>query len=305
MVETKNIDLLPKDVLYSGEKNLLIEFDEGDIAASIYISRITQNLKENIEKGWHFKLNDDQAIIQIVLKYPGEKKIEVESKFSPSIILDTIFTFILSVKDFEISFRDGYGRTKLDTNHGVGVGLPFSILQFTEEGRYINAVYANDFTKIATNIGFYVEINDDMLDRFRKLSNKVMVDKKNLIGDFLKESVTLIHTLNWVVRGFFYPAVIILFSCFDYLTNRPQGERMDICIRKNGFELNKNEKDDLRDFHRTRIAIAHPDQYNIIQEKNMYISYKKEDGTEYTKFNVERLDNIRQLLIDLIVHKLD
>jgi len=196
-------------MFYIPEKNFLIEFDENNISASIYISRITQNLKKNIEESWHFKLNDDQTIIQIILKYPEEKKIEVENKFSPSITLDTIFTFILSMRDFEISFRDGYGRTKLDTNQGVGVGLPFSILKFTKKGIYINAVFANDFTKIAINTGFYVEINNDMLDRFRKLSQKVMVDKKNLVSDFLKESVTFIHTLNWVVRGFFYPAVLI------------------------------------------------------------------------------------------------
>jgi len=80
---------------------------------------------------------------------------------------------------------------------------------------------------------------------------------------------------------------------------------MEVCIMKNGVELDKNKKDDLHDFHNIRIAIAHPEQYKVIQEKNTYMAYKKEDGTEYAKFNVGRLDNIRKMLIDLIVNKLD
>lgn len=294
--------LLVKDVIYEGNEENLLQFsDEEENKISIYVSNIEPELQKEIKENWNLFLHDKQLVVKTNIEFPDKKPIYFYKK-EIRLYKSIIFSFVTSIKDFHIIWEKGLERKDMGFIGGVGTGLPFAILKFTEKGEYVNVFYANDYEKVRFNHEFFVLFDTENVTTFRYILKKVLTENTQAIPEFIRESFSLIHTINWVKEGWFYLASIILFSCFESLLNKKMGEQIKDLMNTRDINLSKEDEHDLEDFQILRNAIAHPSEYNIKLKNNTYYIYKNAELK--ATFSVKRLENIRKLLTELLIREI-
>jgi len=297
-MQLRKINILVKDVIYQDEGTEIINFQENSYKIELDIHQIEESFKNNITKNFHLSLHDHQSIIELKIFFPENKKIESYMK-EVALVKNIIFSFILSIKDFKIVYGREHEQYEMGFTEGVGVGLPFCILRFNDRGDTVNAVYANDITKMQFLNDFYVVYEPININIMRQILEKVVMGENITISEFIKESFSMIHTINWVVPGMFYPASIIQFSCFESLLGKKTGEQIKDLIIAKGISLSPSQQNDLESFQKFRNAIAHPSTHEIILKNNIYEVYDMKGELE-TEFDIHKLDGVRKILVKLI-----
>lgn len=301
-MDSETTYLLVKDVIYEGQEEEMVGFsDEEENKISISISSINPKIKKQIENEWNLLLHDEQLVIRINVEFPNKKPVKFYEK-EMLLHKDIIFSLIVCIRNFHIVWEQGHERMEMDFTGGTGVGLPFFILRFIEEGKSVNVFYANDYDKVISNYGFFVVFDKENVSAFQYILKRVLIENKQAIPKFIMESFSLIHTVNWVKEGWFYPAVIILFSCFESLLNKKERKQIKDLMISRDINISEEEENDLEDFQILRNAIAHPSEHKILLENNTYRIYKK--GKLKATFDIKKLENVRKILINLIVHQL-
>jgi hypothetical protein len=158
-------------------------------------------------------------------------------------------------------------------------------------------IYSHSFSRFENS---QIEIMQELLEL-------LLVQKKRNISSPIEEMFIHVNTVSWVVEGFFYPALVTLFTCFESLLHKQHREQIADLLH---LTVGTPEYELFSDLQKFRNGIAHNESHNICRVGANYVCTKiKNNGVDLTtpiitNFDIEKLDKVRIRLIDDIIAKI-
>ncbi|MDO9579657.1 MAG: hypothetical protein Q7J06_03690, partial [Bacteroidales bacterium] len=129
------------------------------------------------------------------------------------------------------------------------------------------------------------------------------------LSEPIEEMFIHINTISWVVSGFFYPSLVTLFTCFESILHKQQRQQIaDLLSLTSGT----SEHDLFLDLQKFRNGIAHLESHKIYRTGREYICEKTHNPSgnllatpTFTKFDINKLEQVREKLVDLIIQKVE
>jgi len=274
----------------------ILSFTKSGFIVKIYLSPLPEGQIHTLRDHFGFLFNEHQIALKLITKYDAAKYSDYVY-FEISMRLHIIFSIILANKDIKLYYYQ-YGRFSLQGVGGQGVFLPYSFIKLTEQGG-INLYYQSSYERMTEKNSFFSRFEQDEIDRLKNLLNKLLVEENRDIPDPTVQMFIHIHTLSWIPKGLFYPAVITLFSCFESLLGKSNRQRL--------FSSDSL----LKRFESFRHAIAHLDNHTLFQRGKSYTAtkFKNKSGQILptpisVTFNIDDLEHVRVKLIEEILIRL-
>jgi len=288
----QRIAILIKDVIVAKLKKEIYSCNENGINTSVQIESISPQMLNDIKTPLGTPFHKNQMILTINIKTNQTIDELAWQDYGIETVSNVLFAFFLSLDDIRTVY-DRYGdRCKISS--AIGSGLPLAI--FKMPGKHgINLYYANDASSAIYSDNYYINFKKNQRSLFERILTKV----KKFNNPYVRSSIITIHTVNWAKEDFFLIAVTVLFSCFEWLTNKGRYESFLAAVKRQTISLTSVEEDTLDSFGFLRNAIAHPSVYLIIRTGRVYTITKKKDGTKKT-FNIDEIMSVRAILLRLM-----
>lgn len=259
------------------------------------IDLITLDLPNEQILSTHFiKVSSFQLAFKITLENRDVDSKKVR-EFESELRMYLIFSIILANKDIKVYYNNGC-KFEMTRDNGLGTFLPYSFIKLTSEG-HINTYYQSDYTRcIIMSSRYFSRFENTEIAIIKKLLNKFILSRQRPFKEPTIEMFIHSHTFSWIPKGLFYPAIVILFSCFESLL----GKKCRISLFKSDPLLSK--------FQAIRDAIPHLDGHDIRYNNRDYTVTQYKDQSEkelispkITILNIDEIEDIRKRLIELIL----
>ena len=134
-----------------------------------------------------------------------------------------ILAFILANKNINV-YHYGYGTFTKTGTDGQGIFLPYAFINLTKDG-LVNLYYESSYEKM-TYTHSYCRFEDNQISEMKRILELFFIDEKRNVSEPIEEMFIHSNTISWVVSGFFYPALVTLFTCFESLLNKQIGQQI-------------------------------------------------------------------------------
>lgn len=304
--------LLPKDIVYFdvpenphplGHAISLFSGNLENHQVDIRIVSSNQKLYDSLVSNHHIYTNPFQLFIEVNINgsFSQDFYLKLDSKLREYLVL----SLFLAHKEHGKFY---YGQRSFTSLHDDSYSsLPYALIKFSLENSFFNSYYQSDYMKIKTNSfqHFTLIERSQMTDMAsilaRLLSSPAQALKQPIIDMFIHAL-----TLPWNKPGTFYPSIVSIFSCFESILNKQQGQQIkDLMMTEFGHLTMPAEYQILTDLQLFRNGIAHLESHNILElGGGRYKCVKSSTGHVKAEFDIDKLDKARILLIDLILNKI-
>jgi hypothetical protein len=287
------------------EEELLIEFSKDNFNVKISLVPITKEQIEVLQKQHRLFFSEYQILFKIEIESNIEEGIDYLT-FDSELRKYLILAFILANKNINV-YHYEYGKFTRTEADGQGIFLPYAFIKLTRDG-LINLYYESSYEKM-TYCHSYCRIEEDQISEMKRILKLFFIDGKRNIPQPVEEMFIHINTISWIISGFFYPALVTLFTCFESLLNKqPYQQIADLLSLETGTE----EYDLFLDLQKFRNGIAHLESHKVYRNGRNYICEKTHNSSGsrlstpvITTFDIDRLEKVREKLVELIIHKIE
>lgn len=266
--------------------NELISLNEGNLRVTIVLCHLEKAQIDSL-KSWHIESNEYQIALKITVEYEKDKEMEYWDA-QPSLMKYAILSFILSTKEVKPYFLEGSSFHLVNIPHQPF--LPYAFIRLSEGG--VNFYYQSDYSKLGIDSKYYSRLETPNINLLRELLKKFFVEMNRHLPEPTIPMFVHVHTFSWVTEGLLYPAVIIMFSCFESILGK--NAREDLSSKNSVFA----------DFGFFRHAIAHLDKFSISLSENEFTITRGRDN-ESRAFDLNKLRIVREMLIEEVLKKLE
>ena len=260
--------------------------------SKVYLRKISDPDIKLFKSVQNVDLHRDQIVIDIGFSDDADLKEYMEE--SNSLVEWIIFSVILSLDDIHVIWEDHGDTCEISQSDGLGTGLPLAIFRFNNAG--VNDYYANDGEKSSRTGEYFVEYSVKNIDELQKI-----IIGRAKADSFTPSALVSIHTINWV--KFLLPACVMLFSCYELLTDKGRQGASASCLIKQKyprFNITVKQIDLLNRFQFLRNAIAHPSNHKIERKGGKVYSITRFSPSETNDFSILEISEVRKILIQLI-----
>lgn len=283
----------------------LIMYKYNGFTITISLCPLGSEQIKDLSERFHIYYNNFQISFKVHLSRDTDFNHIDFYKFEPEIRRYLILSLFLANKSIQLLHYE-YGKFYPYSGNGHGAFFPYAIINFIEkEG--INFFYEASYQRLSILLG-YSNLNNDQIENIKLYLKNFFVDNKRPLSSAIEDIFIHMHTLSWVKPGFFYPVLVSLFTCYESILQKRTCQNIADLRGHSSGTLKHTLLKDLQSF---RNGIAHQENHRLFMNNSEYVCEKfaEQDGTAITPtekyiFFIDKLDDVRQDLVELIISKL-
>lgn len=300
--EEKTSEVTEQNII---KEESLIEFSKDSFSAKISLVPISKEQIETLQKQHKLFLNEYQVLLKVEITSELDERIEYLN-FDMELRKYLILGFLLANKKLNV-YHHGYGEFTKTGTDGQGIFLPYAFIKLTKD-ELINLYYESSYEKM-TYAHSFCRFEENQIVELKRILGLFFNQNKRNLSEPIEEMFIHINTVSWVISGFFYPSLVTLFTCFESMLHKKYGEQIAKLLRLTSATEEHNL---FLDFQKFRNGIAHLESHQIYRNEREYICKKTHNNSgnllptpEIIKFDLDKLEKIREKLIELIINKIE